>query len=89
MKNANSQLLLGVLGLLTMNSPLLAGQANATSVSDHKMEVLNTASMKSMESSWLSVKPICKARGFNADATAQVKKEARQSIQDIYAAFEV
>jgi len=88
MKNTSTHLLLGAVGLLVANSPSLAKQTNASSVAELKMEALNGASLKSIESTWLAVPTACKARGFNADAVPLIHKEAHKSIQAIYASYE-
>lgn len=88
MKNTSSHLLLGAVGLLATNSPLISNQATATVVSEAKMTAINVASLKSMESTWLKVPMACKARGINADATSLVQKAASQDIQAIYASYE-
>lgn len=88
MKNPSSHLLMGAMGLLAINSPVLVDPAIMGSDSSQKMEVLNRASLKSIESSWLAVPKVCKARGFNADPVSQDHKVARDRVQAIYASFE-
>lgn len=87
MKNPGSTLMLGALGLIAASDSLIPTQASP--LTDQKVEALNKASLKTMESSWLAIPPICKARGFNADAVEQTKKQTRDSIQAIYASYEV
>lgn len=89
MKNTSSQLLLGAVSLLAVNGSLLADHAVASSDSESKMTALNVASLKSIESTWLKVPAACKARGMNADATQLTDKDARDSVQAIYATYEV
>lgn len=89
MKNTSTHLLLGAAGLLAANSPLLVNQANASLVAEPKMEALNVASLKSIESTWLKVPATCKARAFNADAVQLTQKAAHHRIQAIYASYKV
>lgn len=91
--NANTKLLVSAVGLIAAASPLLADQARASAASDSavgsSMEALNFASLKSIESSWLEVPEICKARNFNAAAVELSHKEAQKAVQAFYAAYEV
>ncbi|MGZ3692614.1 MAG: hypothetical protein ACXVAX_13985 [Pseudobdellovibrio sp.] len=89
MKNKNSHLLLGAVGLLTANSPAATAHVTTHAAPETKMEALNVASFQSIESTWLKVPKACKARGFHADATEIINKAAAPNAQAIYAAYKV
>ena len=85
MKNKNSHLVLGAVSLLAANSPV--GAHTTSTTHDSKIEALNTASFQSMESTWLKVPRACKARGFHANPSELINKEASQPAQTIYASY--
>lgn len=85
----SAHVLIGAMNLLAVGSPMLAGQVSYAAISDHKIEKLNVASLKSIESAWLKVPNACKARGFNASPVSLENKEISSHIQSIYASFGV
>ena len=85
----SARVLIGAMNLLAVSSPLLASQVSYASTADQKIEKLNVASLKSIESTWLKVPNACKARGFNASPVSLVNKEISSQIQNIYASYGV
>ncbi len=83
----SARVLIGALNLLAVGSPMLASQATHAATMDQKIEKLNSASLKSIESTWLKVPVACKARGFNASPMSLENKEIAPRIQNIYASF--
>ncbi len=81
--------LIGAINLLAVSSPVLANQVSYATTSDQKIEKLNIASLKSIESTWLEVPNACKARGFNASPVSLENKEISSHVQSIYASFGV
>ena len=45
---------------------------------------LNAASLKSIESSWINVPHICKAKGFNADPAHVMNEKPSAAAQAVY-----
>ncbi len=84
-----ARVLIGAVNLLALGSPLLVSQVSHATTADQKIEKLNSASLKSIESTWLAVPNACKARGFNANAVSLENKDVAFHIQSIYASFEV
>lgn len=80
--------LIGAMNLLVVGSPLLRGQVSHAATVDQKIEELNVASFKSIESTWLKVPNVCKARSFNTSPVFLENKEIPSHIQNIYASFE-
>ena len=87
--NKSAQVLVGALNLLAVASPLVGQAALASTPLDHKIEIMNAASLTSIESTWLRVPAACKARGFNAAAVRLEAPKASAQVQDIYSSFEV
>jgi len=85
----SARVLIGAMNLLVVGSPMLVGQASHAATTDHKIEKLNVASLKSIESTWLKVPGACKARGFNASPISLENKEIASHVQNIYASFGV
>lgn len=83
-QNNGAQIALAAMGLLTLGTGI-AAQAQA----GQQMEVLNAASLTSMQSSWIKFPIHCKARGFNADAAPIASKVLRAEVQNVYASFGV
>jgi hypothetical protein len=73
--------------LAVMASLLPMAQAQASpEPSQTKMDMngVNTASLKSIESSWLEVPRSCKAKGFNAEPITVTHQPLRPEIAAIY-----
>ena len=85
---SSTQIILGALNLLAVSSPMLASHSLHAAVADQKIEQLNVASLKSIESTWLEVPNACKARGFNASPVSLEHKAVSASVQNIYSSFE-
>lgn len=88
MTTTSYHLVLGAMSLLAAQGQLLTNTQPAVPAAERKIEALNAASLKSIESSWLEISASCKARGFNADPVSLQQKEARAEIQAVYALFE-
>jgi len=84
-----ARILIGAMNLLAVGSPMLVSQVSHAVTTDQKIEKLNVASLKSIESTWLKVPNACKARGFNANPVSLESKEIASHIQSIYASFGV
>ena len=80
---------IGAMNLLAVGSPMLANQVAHSAVTDKKVEMLNVASLKSMESTWLRVPHACKARGFHASPVTLENKSISANVQNIYSSFGV
>ncbi len=85
----SARVLIGAMNLLAVGSPMLVSHVSYAATSDQKIEKLNVASLKSIESTWLKVPNACKARGFNASPVSLENKEIASNIQNIYASFGV
>lgn len=85
----SARVLIGAMNLLAVGSPMLVNQVSHAAAADQKIEKLNVASLKSIESTWLKVPNACKARGFNANPVSLENKEIASHIQNIYASFGV
>jgi hypothetical protein len=85
----SSRILVGAMNLLAVGSPMLASQVSHASPADQKIEKLNVASLRSIESTWLKVPNSCKARGFNASPISVENKAISAHVQNIYASFGV
>lgn len=83
----SARVLIGAMNLLAVGSPMLVSQVSHASTADQKIEKLNVASLKSIESTWLKVPNACKARGFNASPVSLENKEIASHVQNIYASF--
>lgn len=88
-KNNNARILVGAMNILAVGLPALTTEAYAVAGADTKMESLNSASLKSIEGTWLKVAAACKARGFNADPVALTSTAQSEAVQDIYSSFGV
>jgi hypothetical protein len=91
MKNINKVTVAGlqlaaVVGGFTQASVIAANEIQAP-VDNQK--VINQASLKSIEESWLTVPHICKAAAFNAEPVALPMEARNQVVQSIYSSFEV
>lgn len=87
MTNRNSKALLAAMGALAANTPAFASPPTVDSPSQQKMETLNVASFRAIESTWLTVPAVCKARAFNAEAVPQTVAGPSQQAQAIYAVY--
>lgn len=85
----SARVLIGAMNLLAVGSPMLVSQISHAATTDQKIEKLNVASLKSIESTWLKVPTACKARGFNASPVSLENKEIASRIQNIYSSFGV
>ena len=83
-KTKGANILIGTMNLLAVGAPMLAIQSLHAALNDKKMEQVNFASIKSIESSWLRVPVACKARGFNASPVSLENTEIASHIQKIY-----
>lgn len=83
----SARLLVAAANLLTAGSAFAAVSNHADSAPNNTITMLNAASVKAVEASWLEVPNSCKARGFNADAQPVAVKEARARVQAIYASL--
>lgn len=88
-KNNTARALLGAINLITVSSPMLVNQVSYAATTDQKIEKLNVASLKSIESSWIKVPIICKARAFNASPVQLEDQVAASHVQSIYESFGV
>jgi len=82
-----ARLLIGGMNILAASSPLLVSQVSHAGTADQRIEHLNMASLKSIESTWLNVPNSCKARAFNASPVSLGHSEVASEIQNIYASF--
>lgn len=82
-----ARLLMGALNLLAIHSPMLVTTTAQAVANDHQMDQLNQASLKSIESTWLKVPAVCKARAFNASPVALNTSAVNSDIQSIYSSF--
>lgn len=80
--------IIGAMNLLAIGAPVLASQNLNVQFQNNKMEQLNIASIKSIESTWLKVPAACKARGFNASPVSLKVKATASHIQSIYSSFQ-
>ncbi len=87
-ENTSAGVLIGAMNLLAVGSPLLASQVSHVATADQKVEKLNLASLKSIESTWLKVPMACKARNFDASPVELESKAISFHIQNIYKLFE-
>jgi hypothetical protein len=87
MKHSTGALVLGAVNLLVGSAPALAYHQAAPAGADQNVESLNAASLKSMESSWLKLPPVCKAKSFNADAAPLASHQPSQQALQIYSVF--
>ena len=87
-KTKGANILIGTMNLLAMGAPMLASQSLHVALNDKKMEQVNFASIKSIESSWLKVPVACKARGFNASPVSLENKVVASHIQNIYSLYQ-
>jgi|GEM_PF-5396466 len=85
----SARVLIGAMNLLVVGSPMLPSHVSHAATADQKIEKLNIASIKSIESSWLKIPNACKARGFNASPATIENKVLSSHIQNIYASFGV
>lgn len=85
----SARMLIGAMNLLAVGSPLLVSQVSYAATTNEKIESLNVASLKSIESTWLKVPNTCKARGFNAHPVSLENKEMASHIHNIYSSFGV
>lgn len=94
----SSSRILNVANLVAVGSSLLAIPAahaqpvrrqavHGNNAHPQTVEKLNVASLKSIESTWLSVPNSCKARGFNADPVSLQVTALKPKLQQIYASF--
>ena len=51
----SARVLIGAMNLLAVGSPMMVNQVSHAAKTDHKIEKLNVASLKSIESTWLKV----------------------------------
>ena len=84
----SASVIIGAMNLLAIGAPMLASQSAYVHSSDKKMEQVNIASIKSIESTWLQVPAACKARGFNASPVSLEVKEMASHIQSIYSLYQ-
>ncbi len=85
----SASVIIGAMNLLAIGSPMLASQSLNVHFSDKKMEKVNMASIKSIESTWLKVPAACKARGFHASPVSLEVKKTASHIQNIYSLYQV
>ena len=83
----SSSVLISAMNLFIINGSAMANESFGTETSGQEQANLNSASLKSIESSWLEISPTCKARGFNASPTSLNLKEAAPTARSIYASF--
>ena len=83
----SSRALIGAMNLFVVSAPALANHGVGVENPVQEQTALNTASLKSIESSWLEVPAACKARGFNASPISLDQKEASTVARDVYATF--
>jgi hypothetical protein len=85
-QSKNIQIMMGALNLLALVSPM-AVRAGNHSGREQKQEQLNATSLKSMESSWLKVPALCKAKGFNANPVSLDSQELSAFAKTAYASY--
>jgi hypothetical protein len=83
-----ASVMIGAMNLLAIGAPMLANQTLKVQLVDQKMEQVNSASIKSIESTWLQVPTTCKARAFNASPVSLENKEMALQIQSIYSFYQ-
>lgn len=88
-KKTSTPVILGALNLLIAGNPLLANQDHHGFSAEKNIEKLNVASLKSIESTWLKIPTVCKARGFNASPISLEVKSMNSQVQQIYNSFDV
>lgn len=84
---SRARVIIGAMNLLAVSSPMLMSQTTHAATTDQEIEMLNVASLKSIESTWLKVPNTCKARAFNANPVPLKNKEIPSHIRNIYASF--
>jgi hypothetical protein len=85
----SAEIVFGAINLISVGMPLLASQDLHASVTESQMTQINSATIKSIESTWLKVPKICKARHFNASPVSLQTQQMASSIQSIYSLFHV
>lgn len=88
-KKASTPVILGALNLLIAGNPLLKNQDPHEFTVEKNIEKLNVASLESIESTWLKIPTVCKARGFNASPISLEVKSMNSQLQNIYNSFGV
>jgi hypothetical protein len=83
---SNAKAIMGAMSLLTAATPMIANQSPTVAAHDQKVDQLNMMSLNSMESTWLKVPHLCKARAFHATASSKSEEMAAQ-VKSIYASF--
>lgn len=78
---------LGAINLALASSPIAASADTTQPTFTQKQELLNTASLKTIESSWLQVPAACKAKGFNADPKRLTQNTLSTMAQKAYLAY--
>ena len=79
--------ILALVGTL-MPQAAVAAPADQSGSSTDQRTALNAASLKSMESSWIQVPHVCKARGFHADPTPALHEVQSAEAQAVYGSIE-
>lgn len=85
-----NQVILGSLNILVATGAMAQGHViSSNSNVNNDVVKLNNVSLKSIESSWLQVPAMCKARGFNASPVAVENINIDSNILNIYSKFGV
>ncbi len=82
-----SGVIIGAMNLVALGTAVQASQISNLHASDKKVEQVNTASLKSIESTWIKVPVACKARHFNASPVLLEVKEMASHILSIYSVY--
>jgi hypothetical protein len=80
---------LGAINLLAGMGPQTLASHSQANESNQQIADLNVASLKSIESTWIKVPPICKARAFHANPVQIEHKAISAKVQNIYSSFDV
>ncbi len=86
-----SPYILGAVNLIvaTASNLVFAKAVETKKIFDPSAHQLNQDSLKSIESSWLQIPQICKARNFNADPVQHKKSDLAPHVGSIYASYDV
>lgn len=88
-KKKSAEIVFGALNLLAVGMPMLSSQDLHAAVTESQMTQINSATIKSIESTWLKVPKLCKARNFNASPVSLQTQQMASSLQSIYSLYQV
>ena|ERR1700722_5994136 len=94
MKVSNKVLATMGLNLLALTSGLFAQTSNGVNgyqpaAEKNDAATVNAATLQSIESSWLQVSHVCKAKGFNADPSSLALQQQSEKVSAVYHSFDM